>query len=110
MAELADFTAGQGQKLRGLQWAGNDHILLSVHDLEPILVGGRSRTNNFGVIATDLKTGSLGRARVSGRRGQQCWTRQCGFRPGRVPEIGGEILAVHEWLFYAGDTFGARVD
>ena len=107
--KLADFTEGKGQKLRSLQWAGNDHILTKLSMTLNPFWWGVDRDEYFGVIATDLKTGKAwdvlefpgGAANNAGR---------FNLASGRVRvrEIGGEIWLFMNGFFYAGDTFGGE--
>jgi dienelactone hydrolase len=54
--KLIDFTAPKGQKLRGLHWADNDHVLATVSMTTAVSLWGGERDEYFGVIAADLKT------------------------------------------------------
>ena len=53
---LVDFTAPKGQKLRGLHWADNDHVLATVSMTTAVSLWGGERDEYLGVIAADLKT------------------------------------------------------
>ena len=55
--KLVDFTAANGQKLRSLHWADNDHVLATVSMTTDVSLWGGQRDEYFGVIAADLQTG-----------------------------------------------------
>lgn len=55
--KLVDFVEAKGQKIRGLQWADNNHLLTEVSMTTSVSLWGGEWGEYFGVIAADLDTG-----------------------------------------------------